>query len=222
MNKCYKIARQQIIFLTLLSIYTVCVLMRNCTSHSVTLTYFSVLGASCSPLYLQSDSTFELKSSMSSCHVCLFTLLCRRATVIPDSLECTFIYQTLKTLWRYLTYLIYMYRNITCSNVVFILSQGHPGLGVCSSGSFPGEELRDFHLTVGRPHGGAVTLCRAQCHPGQYGVKAVQSGSIQGQQVTFCTLSLEPAHQTAHRPSKGLTDFTFQTFALVVTCKSIF
>lgn len=52
-------------FLTLLSIYKVNVLTRNCSSHSLTLTYFPVFGASFSPLYLQSDTTFELKSSVS-------------------------------------------------------------------------------------------------------------------------------------------------------------
>lgn len=49
---------------------------------------------------------------------------------------------------------------------VSTLSQGHPGVGVCSSRSFSGEELRDNHLTLGHPNGGAVTFCRTQPHPG--------------------------------------------------------
>lgn len=53
--------------------------------------------------------------------------------------------------------------------VVFALStpsQGHPGVGVCSSWSFPGEELWDNYLTLGHPNGGTVTLCGAQPYPG--------------------------------------------------------
>lgn len=53
---------------------------------------------------------------------------------------------------------------ITCSDPCAVMcvslpSQGHPVLGIRSSGSLPREELWNHHLPLGGPYGGSVTLC---------------------------------------------------------------
>lgn len=53
---------------------------------------------------------------------------------------------------------------ITCSDPCAVMcvslpSQGHPVLGIRSSGSLPRKELWNHHLPLGGPYGGSVTLC---------------------------------------------------------------
>lgn len=54
-----------------------------------------------------------------------------------------------------------------CCVCVFILSQGHPGVGVRPSGPVPGEELRDHDLPLGGLYGGSAAVCWAQRRSGE-------------------------------------------------------
>lgn len=98
-----------------------------------------------------------------------------------------YIIENISIKWILHVYLLELYKNIDCfcwsynliwhlpfqnhnlylcDNICVTLSQGHPSMGVRSFGPFPGEELWDYHLTLGRPYGGTVALCRTQLYPG--------------------------------------------------------
>lgn len=66
-----------------------------------------------------------------------------------------------------------------CDNICVTLSQGHPSMGVCSFGPFPGEELWNYHLTLGCTYGSTFALCRTQFYPGKSLLQSLSRHGVQ-------------------------------------------